>query len=167
MCRPAHKIKGKAKFRALYRKRKLNTIELDDYEQEILEAYEEGRLKPAPSDTDYQTVAQNTIKKNKKINIRISENDLERNMDFVPGPGFRTDSGLTAEEKGIKTPETGFAILVIGNKAFQCFPDDGINGRLFLGSQISGVFQEMVINFQGDVCHFRPHCSNGSLPWIL
>ena len=55
---------------------KHNTIELDDYEQEILEAYEEGRLKPAPSDTDYQTVAKNTMKKNKKINIRISENDL-------------------------------------------------------------------------------------------
>lgn len=55
---------------------KLNTIELDDCEQDILEAYEEGRLKPAPSDTDYQTVARNTMKKNKKINIRISENDL-------------------------------------------------------------------------------------------
>ena len=49
---------------------------LDDYEQEILEAYEESRLKPSPSDTDYQTVARNTMKKNKKINIRISENDL-------------------------------------------------------------------------------------------
>ncbi len=55
---------------------KQNKIELDDYEQEILEAHEEGRLKTAPSETDYQTVAKNTMKKNKKINIRISENDL-------------------------------------------------------------------------------------------
>ena len=55
---------------------KQNKIVLDAYEQEILEAYEESRLKPAPSDTDYQTVARNTMKKNKKINIRISENDL-------------------------------------------------------------------------------------------
>ncbi len=52
-------------------------------------------------------------------------------MEFVPGPGFWTDSGLIAEEKGIKAPEAGFAIGVIGNKALQCFPGDGVNGRLF------------------------------------
>ena len=49
---------------------------LDRYEKEILELYENGRLKPSKSRTDYQAIARNTKKKNKKINIRISENDL-------------------------------------------------------------------------------------------
>lgn len=51
-------------------------IILDDYENEILEAYKNGNLKPSKSQTDYQEIASNTLKKNKKINIRISENDL-------------------------------------------------------------------------------------------
>ena len=51
-------------------------ILLDDYENEILEAYESGNLKPSKSQTDYRIIAQNTMKKNRKINIRISENDL-------------------------------------------------------------------------------------------
>ena len=51
-------------------------IFLDGYEKEILESYENGKLKPSKSRTDYQAIAGNTIKKNKKINIRISENDL-------------------------------------------------------------------------------------------
>jgi len=51
-------------------------IILDEYEKEILEAYENGRLKPTKSRADYQTIAMNTLKKNRKINIRISENDL-------------------------------------------------------------------------------------------
>ena len=49
---------------------------LDSYENEILEAYENGKLKPLKSQTDYKEIASNTLKKNKKINIRISENDL-------------------------------------------------------------------------------------------
>ena len=51
-------------------------INLDEYEQEILKAYENGKLKPSQSKTDFQAIAQNTMKKNRKINIRISENDL-------------------------------------------------------------------------------------------
>ena len=51
-------------------------INLDGYEQEILELYEDGRLKPASSGTDYQTIARTTLKKNRKINIRLPENDL-------------------------------------------------------------------------------------------
>ena len=49
---------------------------LDDYENEILEAYENGKLMPSNSQTDFQIIAKNTMKKNRKINIRISENDL-------------------------------------------------------------------------------------------
>jgi len=56
--------------------KKQKKIILDDYENEILEAYENGNLKPSKSRTDYQLIARNTMKKNKKINIRISDNDL-------------------------------------------------------------------------------------------
>ena len=49
---------------------------LNDYENEILEAYEKGNLKPSKHQTNYREIASNTLKKNKKINIRISENDL-------------------------------------------------------------------------------------------
>lgn len=42
----------------------------------ILDEYENGGLKPSKSQTDYQTIARNTLKKNRKINIRISENDI-------------------------------------------------------------------------------------------
>ena len=56
--------------------KKQKKIVLDEYEKEILEAYENGMLKPSESEIDYQAVARNTMKKNRKINIRISENDL-------------------------------------------------------------------------------------------
>jgi len=56
--------------------KKQNKIILDEYEKGVLEAYENGRLKPSKSQADYQTIAMNTLKKNRKINIRISENDL-------------------------------------------------------------------------------------------
>ncbi len=49
---------------------------LDEYESEILDAFENGKLSPVNSSIDFQEVARNTMRKNKKINIRISENDL-------------------------------------------------------------------------------------------
>ncbi len=55
---------------------KQKKIILDEYEKEILEAYENGRLKPSKSQADFRTIAKDTLKKNRKINIRISENDL-------------------------------------------------------------------------------------------
>jgi len=51
-------------------------MELSEYENEILDAFENGKLKPSKSQTDFKVIAQNTMKKNRKINIRISENDL-------------------------------------------------------------------------------------------
>lgn len=51
-------------------------MELDDYEKELVNAYETGALKPSQVQTDYREIARNTLKKNRKINIRISENDL-------------------------------------------------------------------------------------------
>ena len=56
--------------------KKQKKIILDAYEKEILEAYENGMLKPSESQTDFQKIARDTMKKNRKINIRISENDL-------------------------------------------------------------------------------------------
>ena len=56
--------------------KKQKKIVLDEYEKEILEAYENGMLRPSKSQPDYQEIARNTMKKNRKINIRISENDL-------------------------------------------------------------------------------------------
>jgi predicted DNA binding CopG/RHH family protein len=56
--------------------KKEKVILLDEYENEILEAYERGNLKPSKTGTNYREIASNTLKKNKKINIRISENDL-------------------------------------------------------------------------------------------
>jgi predicted DNA binding CopG/RHH family protein len=41
-----------------------------------LEAYENGRLKPSKSRADFSTIAKDTIKKNRKIDLRISENDF-------------------------------------------------------------------------------------------
>lgn len=49
---------------------------LDAYESEILAAFESGKLKVVKTQNDYQAIARNTMKKNRKINIRISENDL-------------------------------------------------------------------------------------------
>ena len=49
---------------------------LDEYENEIMEAFESGKLKPVKSQNDFQEIARNTRRKNCKINIRISENDL-------------------------------------------------------------------------------------------
>ena len=56
--------------------KKQKTIVLDEYESEILDAFESGKLKPVKSQSDYQAIARNTMRKNRKINIRISENDL-------------------------------------------------------------------------------------------
>jgi len=55
---------------------KQKTIELDEYEQEILDAFENRELKTVRSKADFQAIARNTMRKNRKINIRISENDL-------------------------------------------------------------------------------------------
>jgi len=49
---------------------------LNEYEKEMLDAYEKGELQAVKSETDYRQIAKNTMKKNRKINIRISENDL-------------------------------------------------------------------------------------------
>ena len=49
--------------------KKQKKIVLNEYEEEILEAYENGMLRPSKSQADYQKIARNTMKNNRKINI--------------------------------------------------------------------------------------------------
>ena len=53
-----------------------NNNKFSEYEAEILQAYENGELSANDSQIDYQSIARNTMKKNRQINIRIPENDL-------------------------------------------------------------------------------------------
>ena len=55
---------------------KQKNITFDEYETEILKAFENGELQSNDSNIDYQSIARNTMRKNRKINIRISDNDL-------------------------------------------------------------------------------------------
>jgi predicted DNA binding CopG/RHH family protein len=48
----------------------------DDEEIEIIDAFESGKLKNSPVSKGIIIAAQETMKKNKNINIRITENDL-------------------------------------------------------------------------------------------
>ncbi len=43
--------------------KKQKKIILDEYEKEILEAYENGRMKPSKAQADFPTIAKNTLKK--------------------------------------------------------------------------------------------------------
>ena len=53
-----------------------NSYNFDSEELEMLKAFESGKLNgPAPSES-MVVAAQQTLRKNKNINIRISENDL-------------------------------------------------------------------------------------------
>jgi len=56
--------------------KKIKAVDLDDYEKGILDAYKKGKLVPSKSKTDFREIARNTMRKNRKINIRIPENDL-------------------------------------------------------------------------------------------
>jgi predicted DNA binding CopG/RHH family protein len=63
----------------LAERRPRNTLEekmVKKQNKMVLDAYENGKLTPSKSQTDFHSIARNTMKKNRKINIRISENDL-------------------------------------------------------------------------------------------
>ena len=55
-------------------------MKLDKYERDILDAYEKGDLKSVPNVKQemarYREYAKATFQKNKRVNIRISEKDL-------------------------------------------------------------------------------------------
>ena len=54
-----------------------NPGQLNSEELEILEAYNQGKLHGSPISESMVDVAKKTLRKNKNINIRISEIDLE------------------------------------------------------------------------------------------
>ncbi|MEA3465646.1 MAG: hypothetical protein U9R29_06530 [Thermodesulfobacteriota bacterium] len=54
-----------------------NQDKFDAEELEILEAYNNGKIQGSPVPQAMIAAAKQTMKKNKNINIRISENDLE------------------------------------------------------------------------------------------
>ncbi len=55
-------------------------MKLDPEEKELLEAYESGKMKPQKPSKDFLSelskAAENTFKKDKRINIRLSSHDL-------------------------------------------------------------------------------------------
>ena len=55
---------------------------LDEEEQEILEAFERGSLKSVPNVEreiqEARRIARNTLTKNKRVNVRLTERDFER-----------------------------------------------------------------------------------------
>ena len=55
----------------------IDSMTFDEEEQEILEAYNTGNLESHPVGNHLLLAAQETVKKNKNINIRITENDLQ------------------------------------------------------------------------------------------
>ncbi len=59
---------------------KKTNLKLNKEEKEILEDFEKGEMKSIKEvkKEDYVKQAQNTIKKSKSINIRISERDLQK-----------------------------------------------------------------------------------------
>jgi len=58
----------------------VNKNKLDKYEKELLDAYEKGEFVPVENKdkkvSELQKSAQNTLKKDRRVNIRISGKDL-------------------------------------------------------------------------------------------
>lgn len=76
-------------------------------------------------------------------------------MQVVPGPGFSADSGLASTEEGLQSFQGCLAMQIAGNKFLQFPFDDSIQGSLPSEGQSPGLFQEVVVNLQGDVCHLQ------------
>ncbi len=59
----------------------MKKIKLDSYEKSILKDFEAGKFKPVKNKTsllkEHSLIAKQTLKKDKRINIRISSKDLQ------------------------------------------------------------------------------------------
>lgn len=57
-------------------------FELDEYEKEVLQAFNSGKLKPIKNMSQelkrYQAIARETLNKTKNINIRLPNRDLQK-----------------------------------------------------------------------------------------
>jgi predicted DNA binding CopG/RHH family protein len=73
-----------------------NKHELDREEREMLESFERGEWRSVPDKDEeirrYASYARGSLKKNKRINIRIAEKDLEsiQNMAVEEGIPYQT-----------------------------------------------------------------------------
>ncbi|MBE9546660.1 MAG: antitoxin [Proteobacteria bacterium] len=71
-------------------------IKLDKEERDILESFERGEWKSVPNMKEeikkHQAYAQNTLKKDKRVNIRMSSKDLEelRTIAIEDGIPYQT-----------------------------------------------------------------------------
>ncbi|MEA3266805.1 MAG: antitoxin [Candidatus Fermentibacteria bacterium] len=70
----------------------MKKLKLEDKEKEILESFEQDEWKPVPDLKKevkrHQVYARNTLKKDKRINIRISSKDLEELQLFAVEDGI-------------------------------------------------------------------------------
>jgi hypothetical protein len=74
-------------------------------------------------------------------------------MNVVPGPGLFSDPGFAPVVKGLQAFKYSLAAKITGDEFFKFLFDDGIDGGLPLGGQLAGLFQEFIVNFQGDIGH--------------
>ena len=68
-------------------------------------------------------------------------------MNVVPGPGLSSHPGIAPPEKGIQPLKSGISALIFGNKLLDLCFDYGINGGLFIQSQLASLSQEFIIDF--------------------
>ena len=57
-----------------------DALKLDDYEREILDAYESGKLKSIATKADlerYRAAARATLRKDRRVNVRLASMDVE------------------------------------------------------------------------------------------
>lgn len=70
----------------------MKKLKLEEEEKEILESFERGEWEPVPDLEKevkrHQIYARNTLKKDKRINIRISSKDLEELKFFAVEDGI-------------------------------------------------------------------------------
>ena len=75
-------------------------FELDNYEKEVLDNYEQGKIKPLPGlkqkQKQFQQYAKNALDKTKNINIRISESDLAKVKSLAVKKGIPYQTMLTS-----------------------------------------------------------------------
>ena len=72
---PSRKANKRIEGKAMINSKNIN--QLNNEELKILDAYEKGKLNGNPVSGSMILAAKETMKKNKNINIRISENDLQ------------------------------------------------------------------------------------------
>ncbi len=70
----------------------MKKLKLDKEESVILKSFEKGEWKPAKNlkreTMEHQQYARNTLKKDRRVNIRISSKDIERLQTFAIEDGI-------------------------------------------------------------------------------